>query len=545
MFSLANQWHELPSLRKIERIKVGWPHHEHLLGSLRAFSTFLENKYGNRGPWEPVLSHLSRQVFFLSNSLLTIDEIDIIEGLNSLERITNFLVQWQQLLSRKSDEARSKELQIFKKIASQYSEIAKQPLPLVTEILGILDSAPLGNTALITPILSTAKATQAKLKQLGISTPVCTPRDLRDSAPLELLVILGVPQLYSRIGQEWILSSPPAKRCVNLHLSHIPSSQPRRLSMPSQSSPYPVHKQNGDTVIEAEFVAAAESIEVEPLPHFIKEISVKNDDACEEHGSCEALLLDLPENQIVLLETDGSSIVVNPRALDTVTNSLSSDLAKENETELLCLDSWSERIPHNALEAGQFILLKTSGAGDLITSVADLILGPKSSRLREAQSTWKSYLRKSLNEKGTEEIIKQLSMRGGENLEAVNIRNWSSSDPRVIRPRSDQAFRAILDYVGFPGEKSQSFFTDAIEIKTAHKQAGFQIRRELFSALEASDLSALYETGRMEVRRPGVEEGASFTLVRIDRIYGGSHHVLESLIGKIQSKPNDQEEWLV
>jgi hypothetical protein len=162
------------------------------------------------------------------------------------------------------------------------------------------------------------------------------------------------------------------------------------------------------------------------------------------------------------------------------------------------LCSGVEKIAVDDLEAGDLVLMTTSGGGDMIPLVADMILADEAQRLRETQSRWKTALRIALHRIGSDEVAKRLKSLGALKATPTNLRNWCN--PRSIGMENlDSDLRALLQLVGLESEFGS--ITDAVEkLRRAHQSAGVQLQKKLRGSLHGKDLKGAFERGSLEIR---------------------------------------------
>jgi hypothetical protein len=199
----------------------------------------------------------------------------------------------------------------------------------------------------------------------------------------------------------------------------------------------------------------------------------------------------LADDWIVLVETDPNAYV------------LGIDLNTEDLVE---------RIPVGGIVPGVFVLLRTEGGGDYIVPLADRILGRRASDLRNSQERWKALLRDHVFKHGLLNTAISLIDRGSRRANEQNLRNWIS--PRFIRPNYEADFTAIMSLIQM-AELTDSYWAQMGRIRSAHRQAGNQIRRQLLREVQAVDLEQLEESGRMDFQLPGVD-GGTLTAFRVE-----------------------------
>jgi hypothetical protein len=214
--------------------------------------------------------------------------------------------------------------------------------------------------------------------------------------------------------------------------------------------------------------------------------------------------------------------------VDTADNATMLAIKLDNEDD----DSTDrvQRIPLSELKPGMFILLRTEGGGDYIVPVAAKIMGPKiAQEARERQERWKGLLRKAVVKNGLLETAIQLLDLGSHRANEINVRNWMSS--RTIRPNDKADFLAILRLTGLAASLDE-FWQYAEIIYSAHRQAGFQIRKQLLHQVLTSDLSALRKHGRIEFALPE-SDGGSLTAFRIEHVSLDTFQVPAFRIGEL------------
>lgn len=176
-------------------------------------------------------------------------------------------------------------------------------------------------------------------------------------------------------------------------------------------------------------------------------------------------------------------------------------------------DNVVRRRPVQKLLAGEFVLLRTGGGGDLIVSVADRTLGAEGVRLRSLQEEWKQSFRKRVAYASSVEAVQQLLRRYGcRRASAANIRNWMSA--RNISPEDEEDFRAVLTICGL--EERFAEFVEAMDrIDSAHRSAGRRISIMILNAVSSEDTTPLRREGVQIFNLPQGEGGGSFTAYRL------------------------------
>lgn len=154
-----------------------------------------------------------------------------------------------------------------------------------------------------------------------------------------------------------------------------------------------------------------------------------------------------------------------------------------------------KRVSVASIESGVYVLLREGGGGDYIVPVADRILGRAVATARGLQHAWKSKLREVVQQRGLYAVSRELGKLGAIRANESNVRNWMSE--RNIRTDDERDFTAIMQLVGFDGEKDE-YWENAALIDSAHRRAGSHIRKLLLREVLTSDLSELRQRGRMK-----------------------------------------------
>jgi hypothetical protein len=187
-----------------------------------------------------------------------------------------------------------------------------------------------------------------------------------------------------------------------------------------------------------------------------------------------------------------------------------------------------DQIDVENLEPGDLVLMTTSGGGDMIPVVADMILGNEAAKLRETQARWKAALRIALSRTSTSEVAADLKRLGAQKATSVNLRNWCN--PRTLGMENlGTDLRALLQLIGLEAELEN--VAGAIEkLRRAHKVAGFHLQRRLRDSLQGKDLRGLFEEGFLEIRGDG---GAAKTVFLVEE-RGSEQEIPEEWEGEIR-----------
>lgn len=185
-------------------------------------------------------------------------------------------------------------------------------------------------------------------------------------------------------------------------------------------------------------------------------------------------------------------------------------------------DSIVRRVPADELEPDLYLLLRTSGGGDFIATLADRILGPSAAGRRAQQAGWKDRLVAAAHERFGPLSRRELAARVAGNLRSqnlskarpANVHYWMSS--KCIHPRKEEDFAAILAFAGM-SDRTQELWEAMGEIERAHKSAGQAIRKMLLHKIANSSLEPLERDGEM-VFDLGEEDGGTLSAFQITGI---------------------------
>lgn len=245
----------------------------------------------------------------------------------------------------------------------------------------------------------------------------------------------------------------------------------------------------------------------------------KTENEIEYVEDVEARLLLLEGDSAVYVdESDSSRVLV----VDIYDND-------ENVEEEIETASRVKRLMVSQLVPGMFIVLRTSGGGDLIIPLADKIMGSAAIEARHTQFVWKDMLSREVRKTSAEEVARRLKSMGSLIANETNVRNWIS--PNSIKPRNVNDFRIIMTFLGMK-DQTEEYWQNADMIDRAHRKAGFNIRKLLLKKLLETDIEMLYRVGRADFE---LEEGAgaSLSAIRINDISKDSYLVNVAHLNKV------------
>ncbi|MFY9225831.1 MAG: hypothetical protein WAQ98_24345 [Blastocatellia bacterium] len=163
------------------------------------------------------------------------------------------------------------------------------------------------------------------------------------------------------------------------------------------------------------------------------------------------------------------------------------------------------------INPGMFILLRTSGGGDLIVPIADRILEDRAEVIRKVQKFWKDRFRIVFERLGVRETVRQLKNFGSIRANEINIRNWMSY--KNIKTDDYKDFLAIMKLIN-QEPKVKEFWQVMELIDKAHRKAGRHIRKLLLRKIKEADLSELERLGKKTFELSETE-GGSLTAFRV------------------------------
>ncbi len=180
------------------------------------------------------------------------------------------------------------------------------------------------------------------------------------------------------------------------------------------------------------------------------------------------------------------------------------------------------RVPVGELETGQYLLLRTSGGGDLIAPLADRILGNLAEKRRSEQAEWKERLISSavarfgkLSRPELSSLVSsELQLQDLTQARPANVHYWMSS--KCIRPRKIEDFTAIMTFAGFE-ERAEQLWSAMGDIDRAHRKAGQLIRRMLLYKIATTSLEMLERDGEMDFNL-GDQDGGTLSAFQIVEI---------------------------
>jgi hypothetical protein len=184
-------------------------------------------------------------------------------------------------------------------------------------------------------------------------------------------------------------------------------------------------------------------------------------------------------------------------------------------------------IPTGEIAPGAFVMLRSEGGGDLIVTVADLLLGAAAPRLREMQAGWKVRLAKQISSHGLDATVRALRALGSARASRGNVLNWVS--PRSLRTADEADFFAVMRLTGLAAEE-RAYWNAMGKLDQAHRRAGFKIRDELEQEAEKADLVELQTKGTLDFTLP--DGGGTLTAFRVEDISPQTYTVPYQQLGE-------------
>lgn len=213
-------------------------------------------------------------------------------------------------------------------------------------------------------------------------------------------------------------------------------------------------------------------------------------------------------------------------------------------SSVLCIDFDDEQESRvrkcdvDEIEPGMFLAIRTSGGGDMISAVADGILGDDAPKLRGIQKAWKKELRDAVRRFGMRTVVAKLKGHGSTRASEMNVRNWASK--HSIKMRDKTCMDAILKLIQ-KSHLSDKLWARMSKIDSAHRKAGFEIRKLLLGQLDNIDTSELRSRGQTQLSI-GPGEESMLSILRVKEISPNIIEIPESQTYKLVG--SEDIEWL-
>ncbi len=364
--------------------------------------------------------------------------------------------------------------------------------PLLNAIRNGVDSNRTKPTALVVKASRLLQPTSSLIKAYPFMSEVevLLPSELHRKPYYERLLVVGPTRWYP----SELFSSPKAEEIIVLKYDWIVDNWSLQESFisPVVNRTHKAKPSLPKPLSDKAWIDAAALLPTANLVELTARMNREERYAPYNYDDVEARAILLPSEQVVFLEADGTTLVID---LD------------DQEDQV-------KRVAVNDLNLGMYLLLRTAGGGDYIVSLADHFLGNNAIRFRTCQRNWKDLLSHNVENGGMDRVISTLTRLGATHANEANLRNWMSR--RTITAESSDDFKAIMRLIGLENEFSK-YWETMLSIRTAHRQAGSEIRRRLLEVVKSADLEVLMQQGVMEFTLADVETG-SLTAFQIEEI---------------------------
>lgn len=339
---------------------------------------------------------------------------------------------------------------------------------------------------------------------------IMKPSELRRASTVDRLIVFGPPWLFGYRGENYLFGAPVAPN-VELFLYDHDSGGQLAASLLDGSKI--ALKGIQSRPIQPEDLQGEPLFMFKPRSFIPRIVPMSTGMETGEHNTFqEAWAVNIGSSRGTYLDPEGSAYAL--------------DFSNDGE-QTICTGVGRRDVED--LEPGDLIVLTTEGGGDMIRPVADEILGEIAQSYRERQDEWKRKLSELVNTDGMPSVVARLRNHGSTVANPQNVRTWVS--PRNIGPdRLDTDFGAILRLLDITEARVE--YCEAIDsIRRAHKQAGFQLRDRLLSALKGMDVRKAFVDGYLEVRT--AINGPAKTIFLVEQINRKAVSVPSYAIGHV------------
>ena len=185
------------------------------------------------------------------------------------------------------------------------------------------------------------------------------------------------------------------------------------------------------------------------------------------------------------------------------------------------------RIPVKELEEGYLLLMTTEGGGDMIPSVADMLI-PNAFSIRSRQREWKDALKRKVENEGYDSVIKQMKQYGSTIASTANIRVWCHSRS-IGMDNLAIDLKAILTITEM--DKYYEEIANGIrQLRSAHQAAGHQLQKKLIESIKDQELCNIKKSGYQIIRHE--ESGAEKTIYLVEA-RGSESEIPEDMEGEL------------
>lgn len=189
----------------------------------------------------------------------------------------------------------------------------------------------------------------------------------------------------------------------------------------------------------------------------------------------------------------------------------------------------------DAVRPGIYLLLRDGETERRALYQAALqLMGPQAAAVVASQAVWKGALQARLDRLGRTAVVRELAAVGVRTLDRVTA--WT--DPLLARPRSNQDFERLLQWLGVQVHPTYELATS---LRRTRAQASAKIGDQLEEAVAAADISLLEREGHLRLEL----ESEGFRGVIATRVLSISPHV--EIISRHDARvlrPDRSAKWL-
>lgn len=172
-----------------------------------------------------------------------------------------------------------------------------------------------------------------------------------------------------------------------------------------------------------------------------------------------------------------------------------------------------DRVRVGDIEVGDYLLLRTENAGDLLNDLASHFLGEQGRAARALHLEWKRRLRARVFQLGgPTSFVRRLKELGAAKASESNLRHWQSNDN--IRPLEDDDLEALITLSGMEDQRD-AIVAATDMLRSGQHTAGQHIRQLLLHSIENTDLTELQRSGCQVFEVGHGQDGGSITAFRV------------------------------
>jgi hypothetical protein len=373
-------------------------------------------------------------------------------------------------------------------VAAGRAVLASDDAPLLDAILGIV-AGDAATNGVVLPLPDYTAVVRAFLSAMDLPyrVVVLSRHDISGVHAMDRLIVIG--PLYWYQDCQYVLTSPRAPYIVVTEWAWYRDQAPAA------------------TALEGSRGSAG--VKAQPVPIARTGLQVSADDE-RSPVDWESVSRELSRSG----ENDPSEPVAARAAVLAGRNAVL--LPEEGDRLVWLLDPYAPpehrvaRVDVSDLEPGHVIILRTSGGGDLIVSIADEILGEQAPALRDLQRRWKQGLRSWVQQHGTlSGAAAALRRAGSARANPQNLQNWLSE--RSLRTDDAGDWHVLMTAASL-GTEEERIWRAMGRLHSAHLEAGKSIGRRLREMADTQPLDRLLTEGTQvfELR------GGSLTAFRVE-----------------------------